>query len=295
MRSWLFVPGDSESKQEKAAGSEADVVILDLEDSVAAANKAEARKLVATHLGDADRESGKLLYVRINALETGLADADLDAVMASTPDGIMLPKCDSGATAARVRAMILAREREHGIRPGTTGLAVIATETAVSLFGMGTYHDAGARLSAITWGLEDLSADLEVTHVRDGHGRPVGPFALARTLTLIAARAAGAEPIDGVFTAFRNDKGLKRDCTNAVRDGFTGKLAIHPDQIATINTAFTPDSKALERARAIVEAFAAEPGAGVIGLDGEMLDRPHLLRAERLLKRADRLGLGDED
>ena len=289
MRSWLFVPADSERKLGKSLASGADALILDLEDSVQPAAKAEARALAADFLRSIDRSApGPQIYVRVNALDTGLTEQDLQAIMPARPDGLMLPKCSSGAMAKTFAAAVREREVEIGTMAGTIGLAVIATETAASLFAMGTYAISDVRLTAMTWGAEDLSADLQTSHVRNDDGTYADPFALARTLTLLAARAADTEPVDSVYPAFRDNDGLVRDCAAAARDGFTGKLAIHPGQIEAINAAFTPSAEALDRARAIVAAFSADPEAGVISLEGEMLDRPHRLRAERLLKRAER-------
>lgn len=294
MRSLLFVPGDSPRKLEKALGSGADVLILDLEDSVAASAKADARTHVRTFLASAcaliDRPR---LFVRVNAFDTGLTDADLDAVMKAGPDGIMLPKAAGGADVTRLDAKLAVREAEHGLADGATEILVVATETAGSLFNLGSYRDVSPRLAGLAWGGEDLSADLGAVTTRTADGILTDPFRLARTLCLAGAVHAGAAPIDAVYTNFRDSDGLLAEAEAAARDGFTAKMAIHPNQVAAINAAFTPSEQAISSAERIVQAFAEAPGAGVVGIDGEMVDRPHLRRAERLLERARRAGVLD--
>lgn len=296
MRSWLFVPADSPRKLEKALGGAADVLLIDLEDSVAPAAKAAAREAACGFIMAA-RAAGRTtrLYVRINALDSGLADADLDTVMPAAPDGIMLPKCGSGRDVQHLGTLIGVREAQNSLADGGTRIIAIATETAASLFQLGSYAGASARLAALTWGAEDLSAALgaQVTRLPDGSYTP--PYALARSLTLLGAVAAEVAPIDTVYPDYRDLAGFKVDCEAAARDGFTGKMAIHPDQVAVINAVFTPSAQALARAAAIVAAFAAAPEAGVIGLGGQMLDRPHLKRAQRLLARAPHSALGQLD
>jgi citrate lyase subunit beta/citryl-CoA lyase len=286
MRSLLFVPGDTQKKLDKGLGSSADVLLIDLEDSVAAEAKPAARKLaaefIAAHRGAARRPQ---LYVRVNALSTGLTDADLGAVMAAGPDGIMLPKAEGGVDVSHIAARIALFEAENDLPDGATRIIAIATETARGLFQMGTYGGASHRLAGLTWGAEDLSADLGAETNRNPDGSFAPAYQLARTLTLVGARAAGVEPIDSIFGNFRDLDGLRLESEAARREGFTGKMAIHPAQVAVINETFTPTPEAVTRARQIVAAFAASPEAGVIGLDGEMLDRPHLLRAQRTLAR----------
>jgi citrate lyase subunit beta/citryl-CoA lyase len=291
MRSMLFVPGDSARKIEKGLAGDADAVIIDLEDSVALDNKDAARRLTAETLAGLDataRAAGPEIYVRVNALDTGLTDVDLAAVMAGRPDGIMQPKAGGAADVRTLAALLVAEEARHGIAPGATGIVVVATETASSLFHMGSYVDAGPRLRGMAWGAEDLSADLGATTNKRPDGTYADPYRLARTLCLAGAVAAAVQPIDTVFTAFRDEAGLRGECEAAVRDGFTGKMAIHPAQVAVINAVFTPSAADVARARRIVEAFAEAGNPGVVGLDGEMLDRPHLTRAERLLARAEK-------
>lgn len=286
MRSMLFVPGDSPRKIEKGLGSNADAVIIDLEDSVAIADKEKARRVAAEALAGPKPASGPQIYVRVNALATGLTADDLSAVMAGGPAGIMQPKACGGSDVRTLSDLIAAEEAGHGIADGATGIVVVGTETAASLFRMASYDDAGPRLKGIAWGAEDLSADLGATTNRRPDGTYADPYRLARTLCLVGAVAAGVQPIDTVFTNFRDEMGLRAECEAAVCDGFTAKMAIHPAQVAIINELFTPSPADVARAQRIVDAFNAAGNAGVVGLDGEMLDRPHLTRAQRLLARA---------
>ena len=293
LRSALFVPGDSTAKLAKSLGSGADALILDLEDSVAAERKQAARATALAFLEDAGkRQPRPLLMVRVNALETGLTDADLDAIVAGRPDAIMLPKAEGGAAVAHLDAKLTAREAIHGLPDGEIRIVALATETASALFVAGTYGGASPRLTGLSWGAEDLSADLGAETNRDAEGRFTEPFRFARNLCLAAAAAAKIQAIDTVFVDFRDLAGLKREAEEARRDGFTAKLAVHPAQVATINAVFTPSPAAIAKARAVIAAFAAQPGAGVVGIDGIMFDRPHLERAKQLLARAEAAGLG---
>ena len=286
MRSQLFVPGDSEKKMGKGLDSGADCLFIDLEDSVAAANKPRAREMaLAFLLAARERQKRPLLYVRVNALDSGLTDLDLDGVMPGRPDGILLPKSQGGADVQHLAAKLAVREAENNIEDGITRICCVATETASAVFGLASYRGSSRRLSALTWGAEDLSADLgaETNRLEDGTHAP--PYFLARNLTLLAAVSAGVQPIDTVYPNFRDDAGFRRECIEARRDGSTGKMAIHPAQVPVINEIFTPPEAEILRARKIVQAFADNPTAGVIGLDGEMLDKPHLDRARKLLAR----------
>ncbi|MBN8945244.1 MAG: CoA ester lyase [Rhizobiales bacterium] len=287
MRSLLFVPADSEKKLGKALESGADALILDLEDSVAAANKPlardTARAFLAAHAATKDRP---LLMVRVNALDTGLTDADLEAVVGARPDAIMLPKAERGADATHLDAKLTALEAIHGIEEGLIKIVVVATETAKAVFNLGSYQDASPRLTGLTWGAEDLSADIGAETNRAADGRHTEPFRIARSLCLFGAVAAGAQPIDTVFPAFRDSEGLRLECEEARRDGFTAKMAIHPAQVPVINAVFTPTAQAIAEAQAVIDAFAAQPDAGVVNIGGEMFDRPHLTRAERLIARS---------
>jgi citrate lyase subunit beta / citryl-CoA lyase len=287
MRSLLFVPGDSPRKLDKALGAGADVLLLDLEDSVAPDAKAAARKSVRDFVRQAKGEAARpLLYVRINALSSGLSEADLDEVMVAGPDGIMLPKCEGRDDVVLLDSRLAVREALHGLADGVTRILPIATETPAALFGMPSYRGSSPRLAGLAWGAEDLAAAIGASANKDGDGDWLPPFGLARHLCLFAAAAAKVAAIDTVYTDFRDLGGLKREALAAARDGFTGKLAIHPAQVAVINEAFTPSDAAVARARQVLAAFAEAGDAGVVGLDGAMLDRPHLEAARRLLARA---------
>jgi citrate lyase subunit beta/citryl-CoA lyase len=225
--------------------------------------------------------------VRVNGLTTGMTDADLDGVMRAAPDGIVLPKAVGGIEVSHLGAKLAVCEAEFGLPDGCTAIIAIATETAASIFALGTFSDASRRLKGLTWGGEDLSAEAGAEANRLEDGSYTDPYRLARSLTLFGAVAARVDPIDAVYTNFRDEAGLTAECRAARRDGFVAKMAIHPAQVPVINEAFTPSASALAHARAVVQAFAKEPGAGVVGLNGEMLDRPHLERAERMLARHD--------
>lgn len=290
MRSWLFVPADSARKLEKAASAGADVLILDLEDSVATDHKPLAREMVASYLTARDR-NGPAVHVRINPFGPygdAMAREDLHAVIKARPDGIMAPKTADGAEVTALCSAISVHEAEAGLPDGAIRLSAIATEVPGSLLAMGTYRKASHRLRTLTWGAEDLATALGAETNAHPDGSLTDPYRLARSLCLYAAADAGCEPMDTVYTDLSNTDGLKAVCEAARRDGFTGKMAIHPAQVPIINDAFTPDLDAIDRARAVVAAFAAAPDAGVVQLEGRMLDRPHLAQAERLLKRAAR-------
>lgn len=287
MRSLLFIPGDSPRKLEKGLTSGADVLLLDLEDSIAPEGKAAARETTVAFLREAPPVARRpLLYVRVNGIDTGLIDADLDSVLAGKPDGIMLPKAEGGASIVHLDAKLTAREPMHGIAAGATAILALTTETAKAMFLAGTYAGASPRVAGLTWGAEDLSAELGAEANRDADGNFLDPYRLARTLCLVAAAASQVPAIDTVYVDFRNEAGLKRECEEARRDGFTGKLAIHPGQVPIINEVFTPTAEALAHAQAVVDAFAAAGGAGVVGIGGVMYDRPHLAKAKQLLARA---------
>ncbi len=279
MRSLLFVPADSERKIEKALATAADVVILDLEDSVAPANKAAARALAAETLNRA--RSGPQMYVRVNALDTGLMSDDIAAVLPAGPDGIMQPKTETGACVEKLAIMV-----------GTDmPVIAIATETANAMFGLNSYRDISANLQGVAWGAEDLSNELGAQANRTDDGLLTDPYRLARSLCLFGARAAGVEPVDTVYVDFRNREGFERDCMDGVRDGFTCKMAIHPAQVEVINRIFTPSAEQVAQARSIIAAFAEAGDAGVVGIDGKMFDIPHLNRSRKLLDRAKAYGV----
>jgi citrate lyase subunit beta / citryl-CoA lyase len=292
MRSLLFVPADDAKKLDKAMACGADALIVDLEDSIPAQGKAHARMRAAAFIGEAGKVSQRpRLLVRINGFATGLADADLDAVVPARPDAIMLPKAEGGPDVVRADAKLSAREAISGLPDGSIRIVAIATETATALFLAGTYGGASARLEGLTWGAEDLSAELGAETNRDGEGRFLDPYRLARALCLAGAAAARVQAIDTVAVDFRNAAALRQESEEARRDGFTGKMAIHPAQVPIINEIFTPSAAALAEARAVIAAFEANPDRGTVGIDGVMYDRPHLERARQLLARATAAGL----
>jgi citrate lyase subunit beta / citryl-CoA lyase len=287
MRSLLFVPADSARKLEKGMTSGADALIVDLEDSVALDGKANARETAAAFVREAmASKTHPYILVRVNGLQTGLIDADLDAVAPAKPDAIMLPKAEGGASILHADAKLAVREAINNLPDGHIKILPIATETAASLFVAGTFPGSSKRLNGLTWGAEDLSAELGAQANRGADGRFLDPYRLARVLCLAGAAAAQVPAFDTVYVDFRNSEGFRRECEEAVRDGFVGKMAIHPAQVPIINEIFTPSHEAQALAQSIVDAFAANPGAGVVGIGGVMYDQPHLARAMRLLDRA---------
>jgi citrate lyase subunit beta / citryl-CoA lyase len=286
MRSLLFVPADGGSKLDKAVASGADAVIIDLEDSIAPERKDSARAAALSFLKrhSAAGERPRLL-VRINGLDTGMTDADLDAIVEGTPDAVVFPKAEGATSVVHLDAKLTAREAIAGVPEGHIKILAQAVETAAGLFAAGTFRGASARLIGLTWGPEDLSAELGAAANRNADGALTGPYRLARSLCLYAAAAANLPAIETVFVDFRNSEGLRRDTEVARRDGFTGRLAIHPAQVPIVNEVFTPTSAEIEKAKAVVAAFAAQPGVGAVGIEGKMYDRPHLVRAQALLAR----------
>ena len=293
MRSFLFVPADGGRKLDKAMASGADAVIIDLEDSIAPEAKAAARKSAATFLTEVGKSADRPhLLVRVNGIATGLIDGDLDVVAGARPDAIMLPKAEGGASIIHVDAKLTACEAIAGLPDGSIKILAIATETAPALFLAGTYAGASSRLEGLTWGAEDLSADLGAETNRDGDGQFLDPYRMARALCLAGAAAARVPAFDTVTPDFRNADLLRREAEEARRDGFQGKIAIHPAQVPIINEVFTPTPAAVAQARAIVAAFDANPGKGAVAIEGVMYDRPHLARASRVLARAKSAGVG---
>ena len=286
LRSMLFVPGDSERKLAKSAESPADALILDLEDSVAAERTAVARGLVREYLDAAPDRSGRALWVRINPLSTPAALIDLAAVVGGRPDGIMLPKPDSGVDVARLDHYLSALECREGVEAGSIRIIPVATETAAALFSLGSYAGCSDRLVGMTWGAEDLATALGASTNRAEGGGFAFPYEMARSLCLAGAAAAAVQPIDTLHADFRDRAGLETHSRISRSMGFTGRLAIHPDQVEIINAAYTPDAADVAHAQRVVDAFAASPGLGVVGLDGMMLDMPHLKAARRILAMA---------
>jgi len=287
MRSLLFVPADGGRKLNKALDCGADAVIVDLEDSIAPDRKAPARASAAAFVKEAAGQVARpFICVRVNGLGNGLTDQDLDAIVPARPDAIMLPKAEGGAAIVHADAKLTAREAINGLPDGHIKIIAMAIESAAGLFLAGTVRRQSARLIGLSWGAEDLAAELGAETNRDGDGRYTSPYRLARSLCLMAAATAQVPAIETIYADYRNAEGLRRDTEEARRDGFTGRLAIHPLQVPIINEVFTPSAAALATAQAIIAAFAANPGAGAIGIDGVMYDRPHLVRAQRLIARA---------
>jgi citrate lyase subunit beta/citryl-CoA lyase len=285
MRSLLFVPADAGAKLDKAMASGADAVILDLEDSITPERKQQARAAALDFLKTAGaRTSRPRLLVRINGLDTCMTDADLDAVVAGRPDAILFPKAEGGATVTHLDAKLTAREAIVGIPEGSIKILAQTVESAAGLFSAGTYRDCSPRLIGMTWGPEDLSAELGAEANREADGTLTEPYRIARTMCLFGAAAAKVPAIETIHVDFRNPEVVRRDTELARRDGFSGRLAIHPAQVAPINEVFTPSPEQIAKAKAVVAAFAAQPNAGAVGIDGKMYDRPHLLRAQRLLE-----------
>ena len=284
MRSWLFAPGDSERKMEKATASAADVVLFDLEDAVAETEKPKARAAVAAFLA-AQAAGRERLWVRINPLQGPHALTDLAAVMRGRPGGIMLPKSRGRADMELLSHYLSALEVAFGVPEGSTGVIPLVTETAEAMFTTGTY--AGApRLTALTWGAEDLADSVGASENRNADGSYGFTYELARSFCLLGAAAAGVAPIETIHGDFRDEAGLRKRAQQVRRAGYRGMLAIHPAQVDIINQAFTPSAEELAAAQEIVDLFAANPGAGTIGYKGAMLDRPHLARARALLELA---------
>lgn len=284
-RSFLFVPADSERKLKKSQESGADALILDLEDSVAASERERARSLASAFLAD----RGEMpVWIRINPLDTEDALADLRAIVPAAPTGIVLPKPRGAKDAQQLGKLLGVLEQESGIPEGRIRILPIATERPEAMFTLHEYVGSTDRLAGLSWGAEDLSAALGASTNRDAAGDWLAPFELARSLCLYAAAAAEVPAIDTVYAEFKNMDGLARTAANARRDGFSGMLAIHPAQVEIINAAFTPDAEELSRAQRIVSLFSENPEVGVVSMDGEMLDRPHLLQAQKIIAMAGR-------
>ena len=271
-RSWLFVPADSEKKVARALASDADALIFDLEDSVVPTRKSAAREILKAL---PERSGGPQWWVRVNPLGSEYIKADLGLFASADFEGVVLPKAESGADVAQLA---------H--RTGNLPVHAIVTETPASLFGMLSYRDPKSPLTAMSWGAEDLSAALGASSKYDADGTLGFTYRLARSLCLAGATTAGVQPVDGIFSNFKDGEGLRAEAEAAAREGFTGKLAIHPDQVPIINAALTPSKDEVAHARAVVAAFAAEPEAGVVAVGGRMVDRPHLTQAQRVLGRA---------
>ncbi len=287
-RSWLFAPGDSDNKMEKAAAGAADVVIFDLEDAVAEESKPRAREMIANLLNNQPDQDRDRLWVRVNPLDGPHTLADLAAVMPARPGGIMLPKSRGREDVERLDHYLSALEVAAGIEPGATRVLVLVTETAEGMLNTGVYKDA-PRVVALSWGAEDLADDLGASENRNPDGSYGFTYELARSFCLLGAATAGVAAIETIQGDFKDLEGLRQRAEKVRRDGYSGMLAIHPAQVEVINEAFTPGEEELAEAQEIVDLFAANPGAGTIGYKGGMLDRPHLARAKALLAKAGRL------
>ncbi len=300
IRSWMFVPGDSERKMAKAPDSGADVVIFDLEDAVAPSAKDNARQMTRAWLearlntGDAAKKSkkdaktpGPQYWVRINPLDTRMWQYDVEAILPGKPDGIVVPKAKGPPQLKRLIKLLYEQESRNGIVPGDTKLLALVSETARAANNISAYGRAKhttSRLAGLTWGAEDLSAAIGASRKRDESGVWTDLFRMVRAQTLIAAHAAGVAAVDTLHADFRDEEGLKRVAREAYQDGFAGMMAIHPAQVPIINEAFTPSAEELAEARAIVELFNANPGVGALQLDGRMIDQPHFAQAKKLLE-----------
>lgn len=287
MRSFLFIPADSERKLAKALSANADALILDLEDSVSPDRRPLARGLAAEFIRTTVALSERpRLYVRINPIDGDDAQADIAAVIPARPDGVVQPKPNSGRDVQQLSMALAHAEERAGLQNAATRILPIVTETPASVLQLSTYIGASSRTIAMSWGAEDLSAVVGSLATRTAERVLSSPFRLVRDLCLLTAAAASVEPIDTVFVNFRDLAGLRLESREAVRDGFTGKIAIHPDQVELINEIFTPSAAEIAHAEAIVQTFAADSEAGVASLDGQMLDRPHLKLAQKVLARA---------
>lgn len=287
MRSWLFAPGDSQKKIEKAASGSADIVLFDLEDAVAEEEKPKARELVSAFLKTQSAEARRRLWVRVNPLDGPHTLADLAAIMPGAPGGIMLPKARGRHDTEVLDHYLSALEVANDIEQGTTKVLVLVTETAEGMLNTGVYKDA-PRVIALSWGAEDLADDLGASENRNPDGSYGFTYELARSMCLLGAAAAGVAAIETIQGDFKDLDGLRRRAEKVRRDGYRGMLAIHPAQVDVINDAFTPSEEELAAAQEIVDLFAANPGVGTIGYKGAMLDRPHLARAKNLLAQAGR-------
>lgn len=285
LRSLLFVPGDSDRKFAKACGTQSDVLILDLEDAVAPAQKEEARARVAGWIKQSETVAAQL-FVRVNPLDSGLIEQDLGSVVRPGLAGIVVPKSNGAHDVVTIATMIDELERRAGMDAGIIKIIVVATETPAAMFALGSYAPPHPRLLGLTWGAEDLGAAIGASSNKEADGAWTFPYQVARAQCLFAAAAAEVTPIDTLYADFRDTKGLEADCRKARRDGFLGRIAIHPDQVETINRCFSPSAEDVIDARRIVAAFAAQPDAGTLGIDGKMYDIPHLKAAQKTLAAA---------
>lgn len=286
-RSFLFVPGDSARKMAKAQASVAHALVLDLEDSVAAEKLDEARQIVVDYLKASPDRSRQQVWVRINPIDTDKALGDVAAVVAGAPDGVLLPKCQSGDDIAKLDHYLTALERREGVAAGSIKIIAVATETAAAMFGLGSYRNASPRLYGLTWGAEDLATSVgALTNKAEDNKAYSFTFHLAKSLCLLGSKAAGVHAVDTIQANFRDTEALTAEVRRSKMEGFTAKFAIHPDQLAPINAGFMPDEKEIAHARAVIAAFTSAAGTGAAQLNGMMLDKPHLTQAQQLLEAA---------
>ncbi len=292
LRSMLFIPADSEKKLSKVDACGADAVILDLEDAIAPENKPLARKLATDFMKERPPIGRKVqLWVRVNAFDTGLTLDDLAAVIPAVPDGIVHPKTDGPDCLRKMSHYLDALEAAHGIAPGSIKILPVATETAVAPFHLGGFATAGLdRLLGLTWGAEDLAAAIGASTNKGADGNWSFTYKMVRSLTLLAAHATGVQAIETLYVDFKDDEGLRASCRAARAEGFSGRMAIHPAQVAGINESFMPSADEVNHALRILEVFAANPGAGTVALDGKMIDIPHLKQAGLVMAQAKALG-----
>lgn len=289
LRSMLFAPGDSLKKMDKAVASPADAVIFDLEDAVAPEAKPGARAAVADCLNAHKERHGKSFWVRINPLDTAEALPDLAAIAAGAPDGIILPKCNGAEDIVLLGHYLDALEVQGGVPRGHVKIIPVATETARAFFTLGSYSLAGERLAGLTWGAEDIATAIQAATNKDETGALALTYQMARSFCLVGAHAAKVPALDTAYLDFRNPEALRAHAIARRREGFSGMLAIHPDQLPVINAAFSPSAEDIAHAERIIAAFAANPGKGTVGLDGKMIDIPHLKQARQVLALAERL------
>lgn len=290
LRSLLFVPGDSERKLSKGGESKADALILDLEDAVAASRTQLARGMVVEYLKSRPDRSRQKLWVRVNPLDTPASMLDLAAVVAGAPDGILLPKVNGPVDITRLGHCLDALEAREGLAPGAIRIMPVATETPQSLFALGSYGGCSERLHGLTWGAEDIAAALGASANRRPTGEYDTVYAMAKALCLSGAVAASVQPVDTIWADYRDSDGLRTEAQQSRQSGYTGKIAIHPAQVDVINEAFTPRAEEVVWARRVVDVFENNPGLGTVGLDGKMLDMPHLKQARKVLELARHAG-----
>ena len=286
LKSLLFVPGDSEKKMTKAAGSAASALILDLEDAVSVDRIEIARSMVTEYLRARQDRARQQLWVRINPLPTAMSMPDLVAAVKGAADGILLPKVESGRDIVALDHYITALEQCCGVAPGTVRIMAVSTETPQAMFAFDSYRNVSSRLAGLTWGAEDLSTAIGASTNRVDNGEYEFTYQLARSMCLLGANAAGVQAIDTLTPDFRDRERLQREVRASRRAGFTGKIAIHPDQVDLINQGYMPDDDEVQHANAVVDAFQRAGGAGAVQLEGKMLDKPHLTQALRVLAMA---------